>query len=100
MGVRPPPETVSRALFNSFSFLKYITAPDVCNLAQALHAWRYAGENPEVSQNGTRVFKRASGALSFLKYVTAPDMCNLAQALHACCMLHASRHVAEDPVMS
>lgn len=41
MGLRPPPETVNRALANSYSFLKFATPQDTSNLAQALCTWRW-----------------------------------------------------------
>ncbi|GAX85241.1 hypothetical protein CEUSTIGMA_g12661.t1 [Chlamydomonas eustigma] len=40
LGVRPPPETVSRALANSFPFLKFSKVEDTSSLVVALHAWR------------------------------------------------------------
>ena len=42
LGVRPPPETVTRVIANSLPFLKFFTPQDTTNLAQALHGWRSA----------------------------------------------------------
>lgn len=40
LGVRPPPETISRVMDNSLHFLKFCSPQDTTNLVQALHSWR------------------------------------------------------------
>jgi hypothetical protein len=40
LGVRAPQDTMSRAMANSFPFLKFSKAEDTSSLVLALHAWR------------------------------------------------------------
>ena len=41
LGVRPPPQAITRVLQNSVPFIKFMTVEDLSNLVETLHGLRW-----------------------------------------------------------